>query len=155
MERLSACISGSFKFKPEIDQLHDEFADLGVDILEPSKGWLYIASQLPQPNGTFRPLPSERGLTHPEVEGRFLAAVQRSDFLYLHNYCHYLGAMASFEVRFARIINKPVFALEPLTADNFGYDLADYSYWSQQITVATPAEAARAVRETAEAKATR
>jgi hypothetical protein len=37
-ELLTTAISGSFKFKPEIDALHDEFADAGVNVLEPSKG---------------------------------------------------------------------------------------------------------------------
>lgn len=39
---LSTCISGSFKFKPEIDRLIEEFQDLHVKVLSPEKGWLAV-----------------------------------------------------------------------------------------------------------------
>lgn len=35
---LKTAISGSFTFKPEIDALHETFADYGVQVLAPPNG---------------------------------------------------------------------------------------------------------------------
>ncbi len=58
-EKLRCCVSGSFKFKPEIDLAIDEFADLGVIVLEPAKGWLYRDPHIIIAGPSFRPLPNE------------------------------------------------------------------------------------------------
>ena len=145
-EQLTACISGSFKFKPEIDALINEFADYGVTVLEPTKGWLYIPGARKQPVGTFRPLPQEVGMNATEVELRFLSAVKRAHFVYLHNQSNYLGVMTSLELGFAIGKNKSVFALEPITLENFEYDFATYESARANVTIATPQEAVKALR---------
>lgn len=151
MSQLTTAISGSFKFKGEIDALHEEFADHGVTVLEPERGWLYIPSRvgLTQPLG-FRPLPGERHMSSPrEIEQRFLDTIRRVDFLYLFNPEQYLGLSASMEVGFALAIPKPVFAKEPISPVNVDYDLDKYSFLSEVIKVATPVEAAELIRQDA------
>ncbi len=78
-------------------QLHDEFADHGVMVLEPSKGWLWTPNRVYEPGDT-RPLPTEVGLNAREIEGRFLRAIDKSNFLYLNNLEGYIGLMAAFEI---------------------------------------------------------
>jgi len=144
-ERLTACISGSFKFKPEIDSLIDEFADYGVTVLEPTKGWLYVPGILKEPVGTFKPLPQEVGMDASQVERRFLSAIARAHFVYLHNQSGYLGVMSSLELGFTIGKNKPIFAREPITLENFENDLATYEAARAHVAIATPFEAAEAV----------
>lgn len=147
MERnLEAAISGSFKFKPEIDELIDEFADYNVTVLEPAKGWLYIPSRRIIEVG-FRPLPNERGLDIDQIEGNFLAAVDKSDFLYVNNLESYLGQSMVFEIGYAHGAKKPIFTRRPFTLKNFELEFAPYHYLNDVITVATPAETARIMRE--------
>jgi nucleoside 2-deoxyribosyltransferase len=147
-QQLTACISGSFKFKPEIDALHEEFADYGVTVLEPTKGWLYVPTQRLIKPDQFRPLPSEVGMDAFEVEERFLAAVRRADLLYLYNKYQYIGNMAAYEIGFASALKKPVFAAESFSAENFEYEIGKLILWQSKVTVATVAEAVQAVRET-------
>jgi hypothetical protein len=143
---LEASISGSFKFKPEIDQMIDEFADHNVVVLEPTRGWLFVPSGKLIEVG-FRPLPNERGLDIGRIEQRFLDAIRQSDFLYVNNQEHYLGPSSAFEIGAAHGMNKPIFIREALTLPQFEYDFASYYYWTDALTVATPAEAAAAVRQ--------
>ncbi|HYM64999.1 MAG TPA: hypothetical protein VES68_00735, partial [Candidatus Sulfotelmatobacter sp.] len=101
--QLSCVISGSFdKFKPEIDEAIDTFRDLGVNVLAPAKGWLYVAShRLPEiKNQGFRPLPSEIGKGIREIEEDFLTSLARSDFHYVVNINGYIGTMTAFEMGF-------------------------------------------------------
>jgi hypothetical protein len=146
---LSTCISGSFKFKPEIDSLIEEFQDLGVKVLEPTPGWRHIPGLQIAP-GLFRPLPLEVGLSAVQVEQRFLAAIRRSDFMYLHNREGYIGNMVAFEIGHAMGVPKPIFALEPITPENFEYELGPYLDVKSYVTVATPTEAVAQMREIVE-----
>ncbi len=110
---LKTAISGSFKFKPEIDALHDEFRDHGVTVLEPSKGWLWTPGMQVSPP-PFRPLPAERGLNIREIEDRFLRAIDEADFLYVLCPKGYIGASTSFEMGYALAGETPVYAGESL-----------------------------------------
>lgn len=142
MRKIKTAIAGSFKFKKEIDDLHEEFADYGVEVLEPTKGWLYI----PAITTSFRPLPEERGIPSiRQIEDRFLGAIRRSDFLYLFNHEQYLGVSSSFEVGFALACNTPVFASEPITLANFEYELDTWEFLKSSIRVATPKEASELI----------
>ncbi len=146
-ERLETAISGSFKFKPEIDRLHEEFADYNVTVLEPSTGWLYIPSKLyGYPTG-FRPLPVERGMTIRAIEERFLQAIERSDFLYVYNPGGYFGLSTAMEMASAFYKEKPVFLYEPLMVELFEGDLGMYLYCKERTTIASPSEAAASMRE--------
>ncbi len=109
---LKTAISGSFKFKPEIDALHEEFFDHGVTVLEPSRGWLWTPGMQVSPL-TFRPLPAERGLNIREVEDRFLQAIDEADFLYVLCPKGYIGASTSLEMGYAFAGETPVYASEP------------------------------------------
>lgn len=151
MPRLKTAIAGSFKFKKEIDELHEEFGDLGVDVLEPTKGWLYIPGRnIALPSG-FRPLPEERYMPGPkEVENRFLTAVRRSNFLYLYNPYQYLGLSAAMEVGFALGCSVPVFAREHVSLENMEYRLDSWKFLQSAIQVATPAETILRIRELAD-----
>lgn len=147
---LKTAIAGSFKFKKEIDALHEEFADYGVEVLEPTKGWLFIPTgHIARPT-QFRPLPQERDLPGVrEIEERFLRAVRRSNFLYLFNPEQYLGLSASFEIGYALAKNKPIFAKEPLSLANVEYDLDSWEFMKEAIRVATPEQAAQSFKEIA------
>ena len=54
---ISAVVSGSFKFKDQIDKTIDELTELDVNVLAPDKGWLYIppAKQIDKRASLFRP----------------------------------------------------------------------------------------------------
>lgn len=108
---LKATVSGSFdKFKPEIDLAITELQDLGVTVLAPDKGWLYIPPTGAARSKTeFRPLPSERYMSPKQVEDSFLNSIRKSDFLYVLNLEGYIGNMVSLEIGFAVALNIPVF----------------------------------------------
>lgn len=83
MERPGAVISGSFKFKPEIDSTREALEELGVEVLEPSKGWLIMSPVRLQElamEQKVRPLPSEEGLSAREIENRFFGCNGKSRF---------------------------------------------------------------------------
>ncbi len=145
-EKLTACISGSFKLKPEIDELQEEFMDHGVKVLEPSRGWLYLPGRMPENYESFRPLPSERGLTLRHVEDRFLKAISRSTFLYVNNFYGYIGMSTALEIGYAHNSQKPIFARQPLNVQNFEGDLIPYFYWREVVQVASPAKASQVAR---------
>lgn len=138
---LKACISGSFsKFKPEIDGLIDDFADLGVEILEPTKGYIGRASIIIADSGDIRPLPDERGMRDRDIEMRFIAALRRSDFLFLYNRDGYIGTSAGLELGFADAWGKPVYALEArVPLELVDLDLSMKAYIEDSIT-AVPLE---------------
>jgi hypothetical protein len=144
---LKTAVSGSFKFKPEIDRLHEEFADYQVEVLEPTQGWLYIPSRNPGVQPEFRPLPEEVGMGIKEVEDRFFAAIDRSDFMYLHNSEGYIGTSMAMEIAWANRGKTPIFAKEPIRLHNADGDLGLYALLLADVVVATPAEAAAITRE--------
>ncbi len=144
---ISGCISGSFKFKPEIDRLIEEFRDLGAIILSPEKGWIIMPYHrlLSPPYPKFRPLPSEKGLSIKGIEDSFLRAVAHSDFLYVANFEGYTGQSTNFEIGFALGKDKPIYSVIQMKSDEEG-DL-----WLEQILkqlkVATPAEVVSEIKE--------
>lgn len=112
--KLNCVISGSFeKFKPEIDQTIDTFTDLGVNVLAPDKGWLYVPHQ--KRSLKFRPLKSEIDKTIKEIEDEFLRNLSNSDFLYLVDVGGYVGESSGLELGFAMGSNKPIYAREPIS----------------------------------------
>lgn len=113
-ERLECAIAGSFKFKPEIDNLHTVFAEFNVTILEPSKGWLFVPTMSFADRIGFRPLPEEAGMQIRQIEDRFLAALKQADFLYIYNEGGYIGLSTAFEIGCALSLKKPIYAKEPL-----------------------------------------
>lgn len=135
---LHACISGSFgKFKPEIDQLIDDFADLGVEVLEPTKGYIARLHPLAAPYGSgIYPLPDERGMHERDIEKRFIAALRRADFLFLYNKEGYIGTSAGLEFGFADAWQKPIYALEAeIPLELVDYDLSTKAYIESRIRV--------------------
>ena len=71
--RLETAISGSFKFKPEIDSMREAFADNNITVIAPDEGWLYIPKLVVSGSkNQFRPLPTEQGMTVREIEDRFI-----------------------------------------------------------------------------------
>lgn len=116
-KRLNCVISGSFfKFKPEIDLMIDHFTDLGVTVLAPDKGWLYIppARLHRLEDRQFRPLPKERGMSIREIEDSFLEALSRSDFVYVVNPEGYVGDTVCFEMGFAMASGIPIYSQEQI-----------------------------------------
>lgn len=114
---ISAVVSGSFKFKPEIDRIIGTLEQTGITVLEPTKGWLImpqleIVERLKY--GQIRPLPSEEKLTTREIEERFLRALGKANLMYLMNQGGYLGSSAALEIGYALGTNTPIYALEPL-----------------------------------------
>ena len=110
-ENIKATVSGSFdKFKPEIDLAITELQDLGVTVLAPDKGWLYIPpTGAAKSKEDFRPLPSERYMNPKQVEDSFLNSIRQSDFLYVLNLEGYIGNTVSLEIGFAVALEIPVF----------------------------------------------
>jgi hypothetical protein len=140
---LRTAISGSFKFKPEIDALHEAFADYDVMVTAPEKGWLWL------PNRTlvstpFRPLPSERGLSIRDIEAGFLAKIKEADFLYVYNQESYLGVSTAIEIGYAIGTETPIYAQNDISflelADG---DLAQVEFLESRITIAGVAETVR------------
>nr|MCW1908804.1 hypothetical protein [Candidatus Saccharibacteria bacterium] len=75
IENPEGVISGSFKFKPEIDAAIDEFRDLNVIIRAPEIGWLFKPNNgliVVTNEDRFQPLPSEQRMMAHEVEAEFL-----------------------------------------------------------------------------------
>lgn len=117
-EKLKCTISGSFKYKPEIDLARDEFSDRGFIVLAPGKGWLVHHSNQPYQNpktSTFRPLPGEKYMDLKAVEDSFLENITRSDFLYVLNPEGYLGNSTCLEIGFAIARGIPVFLAYPVS----------------------------------------
>lgn len=140
---LSTCISGSFKFKPEIDLLIEEFRDLHVKVLAPEKGWLVV----PKPiiiAPIFRPLPSERNMSIRAVEDSFLKSIIDSTFLYVADINGYTGNSVNFEIGFALEKEKPIYAYEKI--NNEENDLK-YEELLKQIKIMSPVEVVKDVSE--------
>lgn len=140
-EKLETAISGSFKFKPETDAIIDEFRDYNVTVLEPTKGWLYVPLGISIEDG-WRPLPSERGLDISEVEDNFLAAIYRSDFLYVNNEESYVGETTALEIGYALARKKLIFCRNQITLENMDGDLIPYYFLRGSVLIASPKEAA-------------
>ena len=124
-ERLTCVISGSFKFKPEIDEAYDELGDNGIDVLSPEKGWLYLPPHRRlqvEDAGTGRPLPTEQGMTLPQIETSFLRELGRASFVYLMNVEGYMGVMTHYEIGHALGYKKPLYAHQPLGAMPLNWD---------------------------------
>ncbi len=140
---LQTAISGSFKFKPEIDALHEAFADYGVMVTAPEKGWLWLPSRT-LVSTPFRPLPSERGLSIRDIEADFLAKIKEADFLYVCNQESYLGVSTAIEIGYAIGTETPIYAQQDINflelADG---DLAQVAFLESRITIAGVAETVR------------
>lgn len=135
-QQLSAVISGSFKFKPEIDKAHEELADHNVLVLAPDTGWIYVPRMIVAPENGIRPLPSERYLPLEEIENEFLRRLAESDFVYLMNIDGYLGTMTAFELGYAQAIGKPIYAAEPLGEELLGeYCVDDRNFIASNVHV--------------------
>ena len=132
---ISTCISGSFKFKPEIDRLIEEFQDLHVRVLSPEKGWLVVPKFHILLKNNFRPLPSEKNMTVKQVENNFLTDVKKSTFLYVANFGGYTGCSTNFEIGFALGIGKPIYSIEKIA--NIENDLL-YGEDVKSIKIMTP-----------------
>jgi len=140
---ISTCISGSFKFKPEIDLLIEEFQDLHVKVRSPEKGWLVIPRPIVVVAG-FRPLPSERNMSIRTVEDSFLKNIMDSTFLYVGSFGGYTGSSTNFEMGFALGNEKPIYANYKI--NNVENDL-EYEELLKQIKIMSPTETVKEVRE--------
>jgi nucleoside 2-deoxyribosyltransferase len=140
---ISTCVSGSFKFKPEIDRLIEEFQDLHVKVLSPEKGWLAIPKYSIS-SSKFRPLPSETKMSVRQIEDNFLNKIAQANFLYVADFDGYTGSSVNFEIGFALGKNKPIYCLEKIKEDI--YDLA-YKEHLKSVKVMSPEEAVKDVRE--------
>lgn len=119
-EQLRAVVSGSFKFKPEIDLAIEELRDLGVDVLAPETGMVFVPSNrifIRFPDETFRPLPSERHMTPGEIEGNFLRCIKQANLLYVVCPEGYVGFMVSLEIGFAIANGVDVISSEPINTN--------------------------------------
>jgi hypothetical protein len=140
---ISTCISGSFKFKPEIDLLIEEFQDLHVKVRAPEKGWL-VVPRFSIITPSFRPLPSERKMPIRTVEDNFLRSIMDSTFLYVGSFGGYAGGSTNFEMGFALGKEKPVYANQKII--NEENDL-EYAELLKQIKILSPAEVVKEVED--------
>lgn len=140
---LSTCISGSFKFKPEIDLLIEEFQDLHVKVRAPEKGWIALPRYriaLPK----FRPLPSEQKMSIRLIEDNFLNKIRKSTFLYVASYEGYTGFSTDFEMGFALGADKPIYSVERIK--NLENDLTTEEIINT-VKIMTPAETVQDMRK--------
>lgn len=149
---ITAVVSGSFKFKPEIDKAIKALEETGIKVTEPTKGWLImptieITERLRF--GQIRPLPTEENLTSRQIENRFLKALGRANLMYLMNQEGYVGSSAALEIGFALGRHKPIYALEAL--DYEAMEIDDFSLretLDQTVTVLPPEKVAFHYAET-------
>lgn len=150
---LTAVVSGSFKFKPEIDELGEEFQDHSVIVIAPDTGWLYLPRfRLILPGDRdfgFRPLPNERHMSSPsEVEATFLRDLTQADFVYFYTSEGYAGNSVALEFGYALGIGKPMYALEPMDAERALPDARDFCVlFNEHATVLPVADVADDFRE--------
>ncbi len=146
-----AVITGSFKFKPEIDAAINEFRDLNVIIRAPEIGWLFVPSRglvVATKAEQFQPLPSEQYMMAGEVEAEFLAQLDQADFVYVINPERYLGAMSIFEIGYSRGVRKPIYASNELDFHALGiHDPKIIELMRASVPIMSPSEAARDIRE--------
>lgn len=118
---LKAAVPGSFdKYKPEIDGIIDAATDLGVTVLAPDKGWLYLPPTRildREAFSRFRPLPTELGMSIRQIEESFLNAIARSDFIYIVNPDGFIGDTVAFELGFALASQIDIYSKRPITPD--------------------------------------
>jgi hypothetical protein len=140
-------ISGSFKFKPEIDAAIDEFRDLNVIIRAPEVGWLYVPARgliVATSDEQFLPLPNEQHMMAGEVEAAFLDQLDQSDFVYVMNSEGYIGDMSIFEIGYSRGMRKPIYASNPLNFHALGiHDPKMIDLLKTSVPVMSPAEVSR------------
>jgi hypothetical protein len=149
---LTTAISGSFKFKPEIDEVHEEFRDYGVVVIAPDTGWLYLPKfRLAVPGDSdfsFRPLPSERQMGGAgEIERMFLRDIRTADFVYFYTPEGYAGNSVAFEFGFALALEKPLYALEPLADTDDPEARNFHELFNAKVTVLPIAEVAADFRK--------
>lgn len=143
-EQLTTVLSGSFKYKPEIDKVNNTFTELGVDVLEPAKGWLMLPPKFI--TGDWRPLPGpeEHLASIVEIEKRFIRALSRSSFVYICNFDGYIGTSTGLEIGYALGWQKPMFSIEPFkTTDELGDSL---EYVASFIEHASPEDVVEIIR---------
>ena len=141
---LSGVISGSFKFKPEIDAAQEEFRDFGVTILAPEKGWLWLPPRKIEVVSSleFRPLPTERAFSPLQVEDDFLRKLGRGDFVYIFNEEGYIGNSTAFEIGHALGWGKPMYSLRPIGRPTDPDDENMYALLEKLVTPMSISEAA-------------
>jgi nucleoside 2-deoxyribosyltransferase len=131
--RFETAISGSFKFKPEIDSMREAFADNNITVIAPDEGWLYIPKLVVSGSkNQFRPLPTEQGMTVREIEDRFIASIKESDFLFVMNVDGYFGLSTALEMGFAESFNKPIYALQEVDYTKCEIDELWLIYWLKE-----------------------
>jgi NTP pyrophosphatase (non-canonical NTP hydrolase)/nucleoside 2-deoxyribosyltransferase len=102
-------VSGSFrKHLDEVTKIIEEFVNQGVEILSPA------FTKPKNPGDDFVFFHGEESEDPKELENKHLAAIERSDFLYLVNPGGYLGKSATLEMGYALSCGKPVFALDKI-----------------------------------------
>ena len=103
---ISATISGSFnKHLDTIQKKALQFRQKGIEVLSPKLTGPVSLS------GGFIRLADDEG-TPAEIESRHLAAILRSDFLYVINPGGYIGRSVAFEIGYALSKNIPIYSLE-------------------------------------------
>lgn len=134
---LTCVVSGSFKFKPEIDTLHEEFRDHNVLVVAPDTGWLYLPKhriEVVSDSKSFRPLPTERSQDIKEIEDEFLRQMARADFVYIYDQAGYIGLSVAFEIGHALTLRKPIYASEAIDYETM--DILELD-WRQILEEAT------------------
>lgn len=133
-QKIAVVISGSFKFKREIDLVRDEFEDLGAEVLDPPKGGIHLKRE-----DGFKPLKQELYLPVRAVEDSFLISIKRADLLYVVFLGGYIWETVNMEIGFASALQKPIFLSHQISFHD-----PEEAWWKDlvlSLPIKTPAQA--------------
>lgn len=103
-------IIGSFKFKPQIDEVIERLENAEIEVLVPSKGKVVRVDA----NSNFPMMEGDAGKGPMDVEDDFMRGLARANVIYLVNPDGYSGSMTAFEWGSAFAWNKLVISMKQI-----------------------------------------
>lgn len=108
----SVTMAGSFRFKPLMDQIRNQFEEDGFQVLAPPRG--NVVGQI----DNFPMLEGDNPTDDPlDLEDQFLMAGMASDLIYIVNPDGYMGDLSSFETGVFGAWGVPIYSYQPINPD--------------------------------------
>ena len=137
MKEVRCCVSGSFKFKPHIDQVITLFEGVEFKVLSPVKGGLFYpdSDDFFWTPGSY-PLVTERRMSEMQAKGSHIEEIKRSNFTYfITDDSGYIGKDSAREARVGAKVG-PIYASGRV---NPNLDLgADWAKFTENFEIRTP-----------------